>query len=77
MGTLGARARLRSYCTTALSRPGYPRATIGKNHNRPHVWNCIMPDLPAGTVTFLFTDIKESTAHWERDRTAMASSGEG
>jgi hypothetical protein len=41
------------------------------------VWNCIMPDLPAGPVTFLFTDIKESTAHWERDRTAMASSGEG
>jgi class 3 adenylate cyclase len=32
-----------------------------------------MPDLPSGTVTFLFTDIKGSTALWERDRAAMAS----
>jgi predicted ATPase/class 3 adenylate cyclase len=32
-----------------------------------------MPDLPSGTVTFLFTDIEGSTALWERDRTAMAS----
>ena len=31
----------------------------------------IMPDLPSGTVTFLFTDIEGSTALWERDRTAM------
>jgi class 3 adenylate cyclase len=30
-----------------------------------------MPDLPSGTVTFLFTDIEGSTAVWERDRTAM------
>jgi predicted ATPase/class 3 adenylate cyclase len=30
-----------------------------------------MPDLPAGTVTFLFTDIEGSTALWERDRPAM------
>src|SRR5215207_7365090 len=30
-----------------------------------------MPDLPSGTVTFLFTDIEGSTALWERDRTAM------
>ena len=28
----------------------------------------IMPDLPSGTVTFLFTDIEGSTALWERDR---------
>jgi class 3 adenylate cyclase len=27
-----------------------------------------MPDLPSGTVTFLFTDIEGSTALWERDR---------
>ena len=27
-----------------------------------------MPDLPSGTVTFLFTDIAGSTALWERDR---------
>jgi len=27
-----------------------------------------MPDLPSGTVTFLFTDIEGSTAIWERDR---------
>jgi class 3 adenylate cyclase len=32
-----------------------------------------MPDLPSGTVTFLFTDIEGSTALWERDRTVMAS----
>ncbi len=31
-----------------------------------------MPDLPSGTVTFLFTDIEGSTALWERDRAAMA-----
>ncbi len=24
-----------------------------------------MPDLPAGTVTFVFTDIEGSTGHWE------------
>jgi class 3 adenylate cyclase len=30
-----------------------------------------MPDLPSGTVTFLFTDIEGSTALWERDRIAM------
>ena len=27
-----------------------------------------MPDLPSGTVTFLFTDIEGGTALWERDR---------
>ena len=31
-----------------------------------------MADLPSGTVTFLFTDIEGSTAHWERDRPVMA-----
>jgi predicted ATPase/class 3 adenylate cyclase len=30
-----------------------------------------MPDLPSGTVTFLFTDIEGSTVLWERDRAAM------
>jgi predicted ATPase/class 3 adenylate cyclase len=30
-----------------------------------------MPDLPSGTVTFLFTDIEGSTALWEQDRDAM------
>src|SRR5687767_3190910 len=30
-----------------------------------------MPDLPSGTVTFLFTDIEGSTALWERDPQAM------
>ena len=31
-----------------------------------------MPDLPSGTVTFLFTDIEGSTARWDRGREAMA-----
>jgi len=35
-----------------------------------------MPDLPSGTVTFLFTDIEGSTALWERDRAAMADAVE-
>ena len=32
-----------------------------------------MPELPSGTVTFLFTDIEGSTALWEHDRQAMAA----
>jgi hypothetical protein len=34
-----------------------------------------MPDLPSGTVTFLFADIEECIARWERDRRAMAAAG--
>src|SRR5437868_3031232 len=36
----------------------------------------IMPDLPSGTVTFVFTDIEGSTERWERDRAAMAAAGD-
>ncbi len=32
-----------------------------------------MPNLPSGTVTFLFTDIEGSTERWERDPVAMAA----
>ena len=32
-----------------------------------------MPNLPSGTVTFLFSNIEGSTALWERERTAMAA----
>jgi class 3 adenylate cyclase len=35
-----------------------------------------MPDLPSGTVTFLFTDIEGSTKRWERDSEAMATAVE-
>jgi class 3 adenylate cyclase len=35
-----------------------------------------MPDLPSGTVTFLFTDIEGSTSLWERDRQAMVAAVE-
>jgi class 3 adenylate cyclase len=35
-----------------------------------------MPELPSGTVTFLFTDIEGSTALWERDREGMATAVE-
>ena len=35
-----------------------------------------MPELPSGTVTFLFTDIEGSTALWERDATAMRAAVE-
>ncbi len=30
-----------------------------------------MPDLPGGTVTFLFTDVEGSTPRWEKGRAAM------
>jgi predicted ATPase/class 3 adenylate cyclase len=32
-----------------------------------------VPELPSGTVTFLFTDIEGSTALWERDRQVTAA----
>src|SRR5215217_2649806 len=35
-----------------------------------------MPDLPSGTVTFLFTEIEGSTTLWERDRAAMQTAVE-
>jgi class 3 adenylate cyclase len=31
-----------------------------------------MPDLPSGTVTFLFTDIEGSTRRWQQDPVVMA-----
>lgn len=30
-----------------------------------------MPDLPRGTLTFLFTDVEGSTARWEREPDSM------
>ena len=39
----------------------------------PDGWPLTVPDLPSGTVTFLFTDIEGSTALWEQDRAAMAA----
>ena len=40
--------------------PVLARATIAPDHDKPHEWNRIMPDLPSGTVAFLFTDIAGS-----------------
>src|SRR5215207_3937537 len=36
----------------------------------------VMPELPHGTVIFLFTDIEGSTHLWEQDRVAMAAAVE-
>src|ERR671910_3843543 len=46
-------------------------ATIEQHHVDPSVVRGTMPDLPSGTVTFLFTDIEGSTALWEQDQAAM------
>src|SRR3954464_11615781 len=48
-----------------------PRATMRPQRERLASMRGPMPDLPSGTVTFLFTDIEGSTALWERDRAAM------
>jgi len=34
-----------------------------------------MPDLPSGTVTFLFADIEGSTRLWEEHSAAMRAAG--
>src|SRR3954470_8608253 len=52
--------------------PVLAHATIGK-HPLAKRLERIMPHLPSGTVTFLFTDIEGSTALWEQDRPAMAT----
>src|SRR5215217_5394242 len=65
--------RLLSHVVTSPTPTTQWRATIGCVHDRPHALRRIMPDLPSGTVTFLFTDIEGSTALWERDRVAMAT----
>src|SRR5215217_8304750 len=62
--------RLLSHVVTSPTPTTQWRATIGCVHDRPHALRRIMPDLPSGTVTFLFTDIEGSTALWERDRAA-------
>jgi class 3 adenylate cyclase len=54
---------LRRMCVRQ-SDPVHPRTAFRKGP---------VPDLPSGTVTFLFTDIEGSTALWERYRQAMAS----
>src|SRR5918995_4068259 len=46
-------------------------ATIEQHHVDPSDLRGTMPDLPSGTVTFLFTDIEGSTERWERNRAAM------
>src|SRR5688500_39155 len=46
------------------SDPVHPRTAFRKGP---------VPDLPSGTVTFLFADIEGSTSLWERDRQAMTA----
>ena len=36
-----------------------------------------MPDLPSGTVTFLFTDVEGSTVLWERNPSALRAASPG
>ena len=57
----------------------WPRPLVmrqsGRDHVQPSVLKRIMPDLPSGTVTFLFTDIEGSTALWERDQAGDGGRG--
>src|SRR3954466_16240414 len=41
------------------------------HRSRAQPWGATMPDLPSGTVTFLFTDIEVRPALWEQDRAGM------
>src|SRR5215217_8380165 len=62
--------------SSRLDGPLYSHATIGRVHVQRSVLRGTMPDLPSGTVTFLFTDIEGSTALWEQDQVAMATAVE-
>src|SRR5215217_3459708 len=52
----------------ACDNPQAPRPSVSLERT--------MPELPSGTVTFLFTDIEGSTALWEQDQAAMATAVE-
>jgi predicted ATPase/class 3 adenylate cyclase len=52
-------------------------ATIAEERLTPHGRRRMMPALPSGTVSFLFTDIEGSTARWQHDAAAMWQAVEG
>ena len=52
-------------------------ATIEQHHVDPSDLRGTMPDLPSGTVTFLFDDIEGSTERWERNPSSMRAASSG
>jgi len=48
------------------------RRPVATRHLAPRYGATVRGQLPAGTVTFLFTNIADSTDRWEEDSTAMA-----
>ena len=66
--------RMRWIVRPAISGVQTPRRAPCDNRAEPCQPSLerIMPDLPSGTVTFLFTDVEGPTRPWERNRAAMA-----
>ena len=60
---------MRAIAAVGVCAPESPRCWLCEDEN------VMDPDnLPTGVVTFLFTDVVDSTRRWEADREAMAAS---